>query len=220
MKWLLALYLVVLLSGCAVATVQSYTDPVYRDGPQLKQVVVSAAGMPIHQRLKAEQAMAESIVKAGGGALKASDLLPPTRNFTEAEVAQILKESGADGVVILSLVQQGSESTYVPQTQLPGSSTSYVSVFGNQATVQTYHRPGQTVGGFVVAKPVGAYKATVFEAGTGKTIWMADGSASGNAWANHDLLAITVANEVVAKLIGERIVSGKLPPTTEPPRFK
>jgi len=148
--------------------------------------------MPLKDRMAAEDILVREFEKAGVRAVRGIDYLPPTRTITEELFQQAVAQTAVQTVLYLALVDRTTSETYIPPIYHPGTSTTlpYIS------------------GGYSISKPNAAYTSVLVEVTSGETIWTAEASSYGNAFASFEQLTISASQEAVKKLIADGLFVG------------
>jgi len=194
------------LIGCAPRTdMTSFVDPAYRSGRNFSSVVVFAVGVGLEEKQIVETAVVEQFSAYKVRAFRGIDVIPPTREVTNQQWADKIVSSGVDTVLIISAGGKDVTETYVPPTYFPGTTTGTAQTFGNTTYLNVYQSPGYTTGGYTISKPFAVYSATLIDVASGQTVWKADATSRGNAFATYNDLGLSVANETVAKLIADSL---------------
>ncbi len=196
-----------LLSACAVTDMTSFSDPKFA-GRQFSSVMVVGDQMPLKDRMAAEDILVREFERAGVRAVRGIDYLPPTRTITEELFRQAVAQTAVQTVLYLALVDRTTKETYIPPIYHPGTSYSTVNVIGNTAYVNTYTTSGYTTGGYSISKPRAAYISVLVDVTSGETIWTAEASSRGNAFASFEQLTISASQEAVRKLIADGLFAG------------
>ena len=210
MKNIIILFSLLLLTGCNATTRMSgYVDPDYRGSFLAQKVVVTSLGVPLEEKKNVEEAYISSLTSYNLEIIRGLDLYPPTRDVPKEKLIPLARKAGADSLLLLSVGARDVQQEYVPPTYHPGSSTSYVSGYGNYATVNTYHTPGYTSGGYNISKPSQAVFVTLFDTKKSKVVWEAEGVSGGNAFANFNDLSISAVKASIKELEKEGLVLKK-----------
>ena len=210
MKKLSILFCLLMLTACNATTrLSGIVDPNYRGNFQTQKMVVMGFGMPIDEQKALENTLEQSLVKYDVTVLRGLEVFPPTRDYSDKDIYKIAKSKGADTLLIVSADGRYVSETYIPPTYHPGTSTSYVSVYGNFATVNTYTTPGYTSGGYSVSKPGMNVSVHLKNTKNKETIWTAEGFSGGNAYASFSDLTVSVAKTAVEELSKEGLIAPK-----------
>jgi hypothetical protein len=128
-------------------------------------------------------------------AYTASELMPSTREYTDAEINQILKENAIDGVLMIAMQDYWESNYYVPQygSKTTGSAT----VIGNTIS---YTQQKQNYGGYSFSKPRIVFESRFFDFEKSTFVWRATSITRGNAFADFSILAENLTSEVTKKL--------------------
>lgn len=179
MKTLLSLVLCIALAGCATTDMTGFVDPQYKNY-HANQVIVRVKGARLDDTLKAEQEFAEQLRTHNIKTAKFTDIIPPTRSYSAAQEASLLKKTGADSLLTVEITGKDSKETYIPPTFHPGQTTTQMNQIGNMAYATTYASPGYTTGGYAVSSTVMNTLSTLVDLKNGREIWRGEGSSSGD----------------------------------------
>jgi hypothetical protein len=114
-------------------------------------------------------------------------ILPPTRNYTNAEIQKALQTSGVDGVLVIKVGDSGIMSQYAStyfQSQTSGNTSinGTMTTLGNTSNISMAGTSTQTTTG--MSTPVYRYKrqtafnAQLIEASSGRTLWIGNGQVN------------------------------------------
>jgi len=210
MRFLTVLLFFFLLTACAATRLSGVVDPSYRDNFQVNKIIVVGSGMPIDEQKVLEKIFDQSFAKYDVEVLRGLEVFPPTRDSSDQDAFKIARNEGADTILIVSTSGRDVSKTYIQPTYYPGTSTSYISGYGNFATVNTYTTPGYTTGGYNIRKPSMNVNVYLKNVKNKETIWVAEGLSSGNAFASFADLTISVAKTSVKELANEGLIAEKL----------
>ena len=108
-------FLSVLFSGCASTPFKAvWKDPSYLARPQ-KVMVIAVSKEPIYRRIIEDEFVMQFKLR-GVDALASYSTLNDKQQDAEAEIAQIVKQYGADSVLITRMVSKRSVRVYYPAT--------------------------------------------------------------------------------------------------------
>lgn len=110
---MLAFAFVVILSGCATTDTTSFTDPDYV-GVKFQKFCVNADFDDFKYKQMLENQLVKHFKESGIYAVPASQLLPPTREWTEQEIEKTMKEKGIDAYLYISWTDRHVDERYVP----------------------------------------------------------------------------------------------------------
>lgn len=211
MRILSAFLCLSLLTACNATTrLSGFVDPTYRDKFQAQKVVVVGFGMPLDEQKALEETFIKSFEKYDVEVMRGLEMFPPTRDNANIDVFKTARKNGADSILVVSTEGRDVSETYIPPTYHAGSSTSYISGYGNYATVNTYHTPGYTTGGYSVSKPGMNVSVYLKNTKNKETIWTAEGFSGGNAYASFADLTMSAAQASVTELAKEGLIAEKV----------
>jgi hypothetical protein len=196
--------LCIALTGCASSKVSSYVEAGSLTEP-FTHLIVIASNLPLEERLAAEQGMAKTMKANGVRATIGTKVMPPTRLNDDAFTEAAIKNSGAQGALVLFEKGKGATSTYVPPTVIgPGYATTTGTIHGYgdlySYSGTTIYTPPPMMPGYTVRKPIAEYWAAIYDFRLGRQIWIAEIESSGNAFANYADLADSAAKTAVKRL--------------------
>lgn len=114
-RFLLLCYSVLLLTACSTTEVVNTWKDDSQDQKFTNVLVVAVSKVPAYRSL-IEQELVGIIKKSGADAKSAADILPNVDLIDEAAASATIKESGADGVMVVRLVDTKKEQVYTPGT--------------------------------------------------------------------------------------------------------
>lgn len=199
MKKITILLLLFSLAGCASTNLTSYVDPEFRN-KTYNSFVIEYLSNDLQRKSFIEKRVAEILFTKGIRTHIGIDVFPPTRKLSNEEIGRIIHRTGAEGYLLIAMTNAYSVQTYVPPTyNTSGSAYSY----GNYTNVSA--TTTQT-GGYTVNKPVQEFKIELIDVSTSKTAYQATGQTRGGGGVTDEIMADSLANALVEKLIEDRIV--------------
>jgi hypothetical protein len=118
---------VALMSSCAATRITSVRDP-SASKSTYRTIFVIAPFSDLESRTTAENIFIAKLGERGVRGVSSIAMMPPTKRYTEVELARILDESGADSVLIVTLTDAYTQQTYVPESS---STTGSATLYGN-----------------------------------------------------------------------------------------
>ncbi len=207
MKKTICLLITFFCIGCASTKIASITDPDYK-GAKLKNIVIVANVDDLIMRQSIEQKFTETMINKYD--IKASsgyEILPPTRQYTEIELKNILAKNNIDSVLILTVKDSGYKtSTYTSYE--PYKTQGYVSAIGTNQ----YQYQSTTYGGpktYTIDKPYLSIKTEIVDPINGKTIWVATSDSGGNSCVGINFLLNDYIDEIAQKISEDGLISRK-----------
>jgi hypothetical protein len=168
-RFLLLCFGVLLLTACSTTEVVN----TWKDDSQNQKfsnvLVVAVSKIPAYRAL-VEHELVNIIEKAGADATASVDILPNTDLIDEAAASAAIKDSGADAVMVLRLVDKKNEDLYTP-------GTTYVQGgYGGRYNRgwHGYYGSGYRVmstPGYSRKFSVSTVETTLFDAATNKRVW-------------------------------------------------
>lgn len=198
---------VLLLSACNATTrLTGYVDPDYRENFQAHKILIRTEGLPLEEQKLVEEAFVETLSGYHVEAIKGLDVFPPTRKISHDKTLPIAKAKGADTVLLLYVGARDVQEDFVPPTYHPGTTQSYISGYGNYATVNTYTTSGYTSGGYTISKPLMAVFLTLFDVRNGKIIWEAEGTSGGSGFSDFSDLSVSAIKSGIEELYQDGLI--------------
>ncbi len=118
----------------------------------------------------------------------------PGQTFSQAEIAAALASHGIDASLVLDPLSSGTTSQFVPPSYVTACSA-WNSQGGCTQTVTSPTSPGATI-----SKPWVTTSVMMYEARTGRSVWVASGVTGGNAFAETGTLLQSVVARVASGL--------------------
>ena len=213
-KCLLTSFATILLfgSGCAKTEMHSFVDPEFR-GRSYHDIIVAVQLDKLDQRDDAESIFVRKLASPTLKCRRALDVIPPTRQYDDAELKKALSQSDADGLLLVRMTQYYEDEVYVPPsstTYTSGNLSANTYYYGKQAN--TYGRVNSTshtytTGGQTYRLPRVRHEAQLWDVTSGKMAWIGGTFTSGNAYARFGNLMTSLAGEVQATLVKEGLVA-------------
>jgi hypothetical protein len=177
-----AAFVAVSVGGCITTSMQGYADLNPASHP-LQHIVAYVAAPPALAS-SIQENIADEAKKRGIFAEDAFSVLPPTRQYTDAEMRQLLSQRNVDGVLIIQVGDSGVQKEYTG-TILTGqysgvsSGSGTVNTFGNMSSVSL----SGTSTGTMTATSSSTYRysrktaftARLIEPATARNLWVGNG---------------------------------------------
>ncbi|MXV51165.1 hypothetical protein GS399_09305 [Pedobacter sp. HMF7647] len=132
----LLLFSIAICSSCSstqTTVLGSYKDPSLRPNTY-KKLFVAGLGADSTVKAKVENYIAQALNKRGFETVKGLTIFPPgvtTGDVKKSEaVLQKIRDTGSDAVVTIALIDQASDTRYVPGNSYPAGSSPYYQSFG------------------------------------------------------------------------------------------
>jgi hypothetical protein len=187
-----------LVGGCASTSIRSQADTAaLRPYPRI-MAFVSLADLGLRQ--DAETVFERELAQCNIECVPSHKLFFPSRQYSDEEAVQLISESSIDAVLIVTLSDTGTSSSYVPQQTYTQAKAQ---ITGNTATGSS---TTTTSGGYSIEKPWANFTAQLFDCQTGNVVWVASASTGGNAYASGGTLVRSMADKTVDQLKKDGIV--------------
>jgi len=163
-------------------------------------ILVIAPFADLESRKIAEDMFVTKLSPSGVLGLPSLSILFPGRNYSNEEFSKLILDSGADGILLVTLTDAYTEQTYVPPSSY---STGTATLQGN---VARYSATTQHYGGYYISKPRVRYDIRLFDVSTGQTAWMGTSLTRGNAFARFPKLVESLADTAVEQMRKDRLI--------------
>jgi len=202
LKQVLLVLIVIFLSGCAwtnaVTTVTTVKNP---ESYQIDfyKILVFVLLPDIGLRKQTENAFIVQFNLLGFNAIPSIELIPPVKVYSNQELLNIFEKNNIDGILVVGFQDFQTSELYIPRSY---SSYGNASMFGNSLSYQSHT---QEYGGFYISRPRVKFEICLYDK-SGQVVWLATSLTRGNAFADYNDLANSLAEEIVKKLIEENII--------------
>jgi hypothetical protein len=189
----------VLLYACASTKMTAMKDPLI-PSRFYQSILVIAPFSDLESRKTAEDIFITKLSRFGIRATPSLSILFPGRNYSNEEFAKLILDSGADGVLLVTLTDAYTKQTYLPPSSF---STGTATLQGN---VALYSGTTQHYGGYYISKPRVRYEIRLFDVSSGQTAWMATSLTRGNAFARFPKLVDSLAETTVEQMQKDQLI--------------
>lgn len=195
-----------LLAGCADTKLsRSWTAPGTTGLKFNKVVVIALATNREFTRKMAESAVVNQMTKVT--AVPSYELLPGLTSIKDKDaVLQMIKDSGADGVITLRLVGSNSQVHYGSSGNLPMDYMSFSGYYGSVYDVSGYYLSDG--GRNIVTDRVLSIETNIYDAHTGKLVWsgLTESTKDANNPGSVPALILEVGQTLRAKMESEGLI--------------
>lgn len=196
----------ILAAACASATISSIAAP-ESAGHTYHRVLVLAPTGDLAVRKAVEEAFIEWSKDSGTRFTAGYKLFFPGRGYAPAEVAQVLRTNGIDGVLVLESRNGEATSTYVP----PTFKLTCTQWFSSTGCVQTQ---GASSSDAPSDQPWSNFSARLFDATSGAVAWIATGSGGSSLTGSAGLYR-GIAERTVHQLGADRLAVARTATATD-----
>jgi hypothetical protein len=149
-------------------------------------------------RRDAEYRLANHSVSGHFQFVPSVDLFFPGREYSPEEMRRVLREHSIDATLVITPGQYGSSSGYIPPTYT-SSCTAWNSAGCTQVTTSQS-------GGVAYSKPWQEFSATLYDANSGSSVWVATAGTGGNAYARAVTLVRSMVDKTADRLVQDGLV--------------
>lgn len=190
MKSLSLVLLVFLMTGCATTKMQTHIDPEHRDRTYSK-ILVDAPNANFDFKDLMVTELCSGLREKSVECITKEELFPPTREYSESRIFEIIEQNGIDGWLIVGIGSGATNSQYMG-SQTFGSATVYGNtIWGSANSMAMYSFNRQQGYSIVMFDMETNHKAFIMEAST---------SASGLANITNSVFAKSLANKIINEM--------------------
>jgi hypothetical protein len=161
------LLMVMLITACATTKLTSaWKDPSYQGQPR-KIMVIGVAKKPLNKRIF-EDEFVRQLKACGINAVAGYTVMPDEKQGDHAVIAAMMKEQGADAVLISRLASKKTVHIHVP-----GSVYYPPNYYGNWRDYYGYGSQAVYTPGYTAEDEYALMEANLYDAGNDKLIWSA-----------------------------------------------
>lgn len=197
--FLLAAVIATLFAGCASTETTTFTDPEFR-GKQFSSICVLAEVSDLKYKQKIEKEMAKLLSEKGISARSGSQLFPPTREWSEEQMQEVLMNEKIEGYLLISWKDKHVQETYKPGNTVT-ETKGEVKKQGGKDVYRERSVTSQT-GGSVEKEFRSYFEAKLFDVRTKATAWIATSHSQSGEWfgSDFDLIIESYTEDLVNNL--------------------
>ena len=184
--------------GCASTSMTSVPAPEL-SGRSFNSILVIANFADLGIRRETELRFANGRTGGSTRFVPSSGVLFPGRQYSQAELADVLREHRIDATLVITPGDAGASAGYVPPTYTSGC-TVWTSTGGCQQVTTT------TSGGYNYSKPWAQFTAQLYDVHSGRVVWYATATTGGNAYASANTLVRSMAAKTLERLGADRVI--------------
>jgi len=183
--------------GCAATQIETFKDPLF-EGKTYNTIMVFGEFSDLKNRKSVENKFCQAFGEKGINCVSSIDLIYPTREYGKEEIVKIVKENKIDAVLMVSLKDAYEKKIYMPGDSKTSCQANY---YGN-VDCHTYTSPS-----YYISKPRIKCESVLVDIERDKDVWMASSFTAGNAYADFEVMVISLARETLKKLSDDGLVS-------------
>jgi len=205
LKLCLTAFLVVLIASCATTETTTFTDPAFR-GKQFGKICVLADVSDLKYKQKLEREMAKNLASIGATVTTGSQLFPPTREWTEEQMQEILTNEGIEGYLLVAWKDKQVQETYKPGQSVSETKGEVKKRDGKD--VYTERTVTSQTGGSVEKEFKSYFEAKLIDVKSRNTAWIATSYSQSGEWfgSDFDLIMESYAEDISKNLQKDGIV--------------
>ena len=166
--WVIILVALITIN-CTQTKVVTFTDPDAR-GKSYARIGVVADVTDLSERVTIEEQMVETLLDNSISAVSSISLLPPTREFTIEQEAEIYKNNNIEALVVIQI----DDSGYFVTTEPIRVNTKTVKKDGKKVKSTTVS------GGGTEQKAFSQFRVSLVDLESNKTMWIGDADSRSN----------------------------------------
>jgi hypothetical protein len=202
--YLFALFIVMqMISSCASTETTSFSDPDFL-GINYSKICIYADFKDLKEKQKMEDEFVKNYSKQGIYAIAGYKVFPPTREWDEEQIQQVLMNQGIGGYLLISLLDKKIDETYTPGktvTETKGITEKKGNKSVYRETTVTKQDEGSTTKNYF-----SSFEAKLIDVKSRKNAWMATSTSTSGEWGNSgfDLIFESYSGDIVDKMIQDR----------------
>jgi hypothetical protein len=190
----------VFLSACASTKMTAMKDPQV-PSRLYESILVIAPFSDLESQKTVEGIFVTKLSRFGLRAIPSLQIIFPGRKYSNEELIKCILDSGADGVILVTLTDAYTEEVYLPRSS---HSTGTVTFQGN---IGYYSGTTRQSGGYYISLPRVRFTIRLFDiSGGGQIAWMATSLTRGNAFAQFPRLVDSLAETAVEQMQKDSLI--------------
>lgn len=216
-RFIMAMAALFILGGCAQQTrtsATSFTDPAYRGLVFSSLVVEAETGLQEQEII--ERVATARLRDAGVQTMTSLDMMPPTRDYSQAVRKRNMINSGMQGLLVITPADKQVIQNYIPGSTIgPGfmpyagygryGRRDYIGV-GSGMSFGGYYDPG-----IVLNEPQSRYIASIYLLPQFDRVWTAEFTVRGANGMNFNTVAGRFAESLVRRLGADGLIPVPMP---------
>ena len=187
------------LLGCSETKISTVKNPELYD-TKFENILVVVPFTDIGLRRQTEDIFVSRFSSSGMKAISSLETIPPIKEYSDQELMNILYKNKVDGVLVIALKDYWTSKAYVPRSS---STQGSANLYGNSLYYSSYTKE---YGGYYVYYPNVSFETRLFDIKSGQVAWLVSSTTSGNAFADYENLASSLAKKVVSELEKEEML--------------
>jgi hypothetical protein len=195
----------ILFASCATTETTTFTDPAFR-GKQFSKICVLADISDLKYKQKLEKELASNLAKKGVMVSTGSMLFPPTRQWSEEQMQEVLEKEGIEGYLLVAWKDKQVQETYKPGNSI--SETKGEVKKRNGKDVYTERTVTSQTSGSVEKEFKSYFEAKLIDVMSKNTAWIATSYSQSGEWfgSDFDLIMESYAEDISEKLKYDMII--------------
>lgn len=191
--------IILFLNGCAATQLNTVRNPELYN-VKFEKILVVAPFTDIGLRRQTENTFVAKFSSAGMDSLSSIEIIPPTKEYSNYELLNILDKYKIDGILTVALKDFWTTQTYVPKSS---STSGSANLYYNSLKYQSYT---QEYGGYYISKPSVYFETRLLDRKSEQIAWIVTSTTSGNAFADYRNLSNSLATRIVKELTKENML--------------
>lgn len=186
----ISLMFVLLISGCANTNMKTYVDPEHK-GKSYSNILVDLPNANFEFKEIVLSELCRALKNRSVVCLAKDDLLPPTREYSDDKLFQIIEKNEIEGWLIVQIGSGDSNSQYIGSQTFASATLYGNSAYGSANSMAMYSYSRQQGYSIVMYDMHSKHKAFIMEAST---------SASGLANITNSVFAKSLAGKIISEM--------------------
>ncbi len=195
----IAFVLSILISSCVSTETTSFVDPSFK-GKKFQKICVLADFNDLKYKQKLEREFLEIFKDNNINAVSGTQLFPPTREWTQEQMQDILVKDAVDGYLLVSWKDKNIHDTYKPGQAITETKGEVKKKDGKD--VYTEKTVTSHTSGTVEREFKSFFEAKLIDINSKNNAWIATSYSSSGEWfgSDYDLIMESYAKDIVKKL--------------------
>jgi hypothetical protein len=194
-----------IFSSCATTETTSFVDPAFR-GKQFSKICVLADVSDLKYKQKLEREFMKNLAEKNVNVTIGSQLFPPTREWSQEQMQEILLKEGIDGYLLVTWKDKGVQETYHPGQAVSETKGEVKKKDGKD--VYTERTVTTQTNGSVDKEFRSYFEAKLIDVLTKNNAWIATSYSSSGEWmgSDFDLIMESYSSDIVEKLKNDGMI--------------
>lgn len=181
---------VLVVASCATTNMKTYVDPEHK-GKKYSKILVDSPNANFEFKDMLISGICQKIQKQSVTCVRKDDLFPPTREYSDQQLFEVISENQIDAWLIVGIGSGSSNSQYIGSNTFGSAKIYGNTAYGSSNSMATYSYSRQQGYSIVMYDMNTKHKAFIMDAST---------SASGLANVTNSVFASSLAGKIVKEM--------------------